>query len=111
MRVKFRCKRCARDIEANFTRAGKMAQCPGCHFTQEIPDPSGGGGGGGDDAPPAKQQTAVGGTGGGPPPGPPRKSGGAAGSSVEAIVRKIVIFALLAIAALAAYKYGKGRWF
>ncbi|KAF0241845.1 MAG: hypothetical protein FD180_4236 [Planctomycetota bacterium] len=110
MRVKFRCKRCARDIEANFTRAGKMAQCPGCHYTQEIPDPSGGGGDGGGDAPPPKQQTAGGGGGGGggPPAAAPRKGGG---GGVDAIIKKIIVFVILAIAAFVAYKFGKGRWF
>lgn len=98
MRVQFRCKRCGRDIDANFTRPGKTAQCVGCHFTQEIPDPSagaaGGGGGGGEaPAPPGR-------------PAAPRKGGGG-GSTVMTIIK----LAILAIAAFAVYKLGKGRFF
>jgi hypothetical protein len=105
MRVQFRCKRCGRDIDANFTRPGKTAQCVGCHFTQEIPDPSagaaGGGGGGGGGEAPAPPEPAV------PPgrPAAPRKGGG--GVSVMTIIK----LAILAIAAFAAYKFGKGRFF
>ncbi|MEK7467769.1 MAG: hypothetical protein AAB074_10185 [Planctomycetota bacterium] len=108
MRVTFRCKRCARDIEANFTRAGKMVQCTGCHYTQEIPDPSGGGGG--EDEAPAPPSHASGG-GQGAPAAPPRKKGGGGGGGVDAIIKKLVIFAILAIAAFVAYKFGKGRFF
>lgn len=103
MRVEFRCKRCGRDIQANFTRPGKTAQCQGCHFTQEIPDPNaqvaGGGGGGGGGAPQQPQA----------PPQPPRKSGSKAASG--GMVQKLVVLAILAIAAFAAYKFGKGRFF
>ncbi|NUN48893.1 MAG: hypothetical protein HUU15_08715 [Candidatus Brocadiae bacterium] len=37
MRVTFPCKRCGREITAEFTRPGKTAQCKGCNSTQEIP--------------------------------------------------------------------------
>lgn len=105
MRVQFRCKRCGRDIDANFTRPGKTAQCVGCHFTQEIPDPSAGAAGGGG-----------GGKGGGeasapPEPAPPqgrpsgpRKPGGG-------VVGLIIKLAILAIVGFLAYKFGKGRFF
>ncbi len=106
MRVQFRCKRCGRDIDANFTRPGKTAQCVGCHFTQEIPDPSAGAAGGGG-----------GGKGGGeasapPEPAPPqgrpsgpRKPGGGG------VVGLIIKLAILAIVGFLAYKLGKGRFF
>jgi hypothetical protein len=92
MRVTFPCKRCGRDITADYTRPGKTAQCQGCKSTQEIPG----------DAPPpqftaGKAAEAPGGRGGG--------SGGGG------MVKKIVILAILAVAAIVVWKVGKGRFF
>lgn len=109
MRVEFRCKRCGRDIQANFTRAGKLAQCKGCNFTQEIPDPSAGapdeGSRGGTKrheepdipAPPQQRQAAP----------AKKKSGG--GGGADAVIKKVIVLVILVIVAFVAYKILQGR--
>jgi hypothetical protein len=88
MRVTFACKRCGREIVAEFTRPGKTAQCPGCRSTQEIPG----------DAPPT-QYTA-----GRPPEGSGKGGGGGSGKLL------VIVIGLIALAA-AAWFFGKGRFF
>ncbi|MCE9583668.1 MAG: hypothetical protein K8T20_14385 [Planctomycetes bacterium] len=93
MRVTFPCKGCGRDITADYTRPGKTAQCQGCKLTQEIPG----------DAPPPQFNA-------GKPAGAPAGGGGGGGGG-GGMAKKLVILVILAVVAIAAWKFGRGRFF